>query len=122
MTLTPLQLAVALDQALEALERAGVPRELVVLAFTNPHDPAGDGTDYESHLGATRDSDNATLLQIVAQQLAEESRRAAVALCRDESCPWCGSPRLAYLQKREPGNRLAVYDDCLDCDYRAHKR
>lgn len=125
--LTPIQLAAAVQQALDALEDAGVPRALVVLGVTNPH-VAGQDTHYDTHVGATLDHDNATLVEIVAADLADEARRAAVALIRRERCPSCKSPRLAYLQRRReprPGERPGIYvetlDDCLDCDYRAER-
>jgi hypothetical protein len=120
MTLTPFQLAAAVGQALDVLEAAGIPRDLVVLGVTNPHDPARDGTWYDLHVGATRDDDDATLVQLVADHIAREARRAAVALTRRESCPRCGSPRLAFDQPRD-GRRVLLFDDCLDCDYRQER-
>jgi hypothetical protein len=128
VTLTEQQLEQAREDALAALERAGVPRDLVVLGLTNPHDPEADGTLYESHIGATHDRDNATLLNLVAKTIVRETALAAEALIRRESCPRCGSPRLALTQQRRasrrgerPGVYIEVYDDCLDCPYRVER-
>lgn len=126
--LTRFQLAAARDEALAALERAGVPPTHVVLGFTNsPHDDE-DSTYYETHVGPTRDRDLAIFVQIIAAELQREANRASVALVRPDSCPACGSPRLAFLQRRRdprPGERDGIYvetlDDCLDCDYRAER-
>lgn len=120
MTLTPFQLAAAIGEALVVLEEAGVPRELVVLGVTNPPDAGRSGTWYETHVGGSHDIDIATLVQIVAEHISREARRAAVALTRMESCPRCESPRLAFDQPRD-GLRVLLYDDCLDCDYRQER-
>jgi hypothetical protein len=119
--LTPFQLRAAVGEALHVLEDAGVPRDLVVLGVTNPHDDSDrNGTYYETHVGGSHDIDDATLLQMVAEHIAREARRAAVALTRMESCPRCESPRLAFDQPRD-GLRVLLFDDCLDCDYRQER-
>jgi len=128
MHLTPIQLRAALTQALAALEAAGVPAENVVLGFTNtPRDD--EDTAYETHVGAGHELDTASLVHLVAEDLAEEAGAAAVALTRREQCTRCGSPRWRFRQRRRPPRRgqppgiyIETFDECMDCGERGPSR
>lgn len=124
MSLTPIQLAAALEEALATLEGAGVPRDLVVLGISNPH-VKGHDTLYEAHVSATHDWDTACLITLLARSLEREAALASQALAGHESCPSCGSPRWAHHQARRdsqpgehPGIYVACWQECMDCGHK----
>lgn len=128
MTLTPIQLAAALEEALTALEAAGVPRDLVVLGISNPHVKGGD-TLYDTHVSATRDWSTACLITLIARDLVREAARASQALAGPDLCPSCGSPRWAYQQARRdaragerPGIYVRLWRECMDCGHKGPER
>jgi hypothetical protein len=131
MSLTPIQLAAAVEEALTTLEAAGVPRDLVVLGLSNPH-VKGSDTLYDTHVSATRDWDTACLIALVARDIESEAARASRALAdsnSNDACPSCGSPRWAHHQARRdsrrgerPGVYIRCWQECMDCGHKGPER
>jgi hypothetical protein len=105
------------EVALAALEAAGLPRSRVLLGIVGDTDD--DGTDYEAHVGATENRDDAAMLTFTAKQLVEEAQQQGAALASAERCPICASQR--YGMVRRPADegpiRLRIFDVCMDCGH-----
>lgn len=117
----------ALTSMLEAAERAGVPRERLIVGIAGEH--KGDSTPYWTHVGrAVAEGevvrDDAAMLKHVARDLAREAGEQAVAAFDDERCPKCGSPRYVIRFRADPpgSHRMPCRYECMDCDHKGEDR